>query len=152
MLESKNTQFTLSAEGQILWQEKVNNPLPGQEVAVLGKGEQPLKPVISLLDNDVTAAYISDDEKRQALINQLSVWLQWYMSESIGALVNLEVPQGVDTKDDAVSRISAKVYEGMGIVPREELEDVIANLTLETRADLRSKKIRLGPILVFVPE
>lgn len=152
MLESKNTQFTLSAEGQILWQEKMNNPLPGKAVAVLAKGSHPLKPVITLLDNEVTAPYRADDEKNQALANSLKLWLNWHMSEIVGALVNLEVPEGADAKEGAVSNIAAKVYDGMGIVPREDVEDIIGGLTPETRAELRSKKIRLGPILIFIPE
>ena len=69
-----------------------------------------------------------------------------------GALVNLEIPEGVEPKEDAVSKIAAKVYKEMGIVAREDLEEVIAELTPETRAELRTKKIRLGPILIFIPE
>ena len=152
MLESKNTQFTLSEEGQILWQERLNNPLPGVAVGVLTKGSHPLKPTITLLDNEVTTPYTVDDEKKQELVNTLKLWLNWHMSESVGALVNLEVPEGVEIKDDAVSKIAAKVYDGMGIVPREDAEDIIGELTPETRADVRAKKIRLGPILVFIPE
>ncbi len=152
MLESKNTQFTLSAEGQILWQEKMNNPLPGKAMAVLVKGSHPLKPSIELLDNEVTAQYQADDEKKQMLANHLNIWLNWHMSETVGALAALEVPAGVELKEDAVSKIAAKVYDGMGIVPREEVEDIIGDLTPETRAELRAKKIRLGPILVFIPE
>jgi ATP-dependent RNA helicase SUPV3L1/SUV3 len=45
-----------------------------------------------------------------------------------------------------------KVYEAMGIVPREELESLIAGLDQETRRTLRGKKIRLGPVLVFQPD
>lgn len=152
MLESKNTQFTLSAKGEILWQEKLNNPLPGEAVAVLEKGKQSLKPVITLLDNDLTAVYKGDAEKQQALLNQLNVWFQWYVGETLGALVALEIPQGVEPKTDAVSKIAAEVYEGMGIIPRAQIEGLISQLTPECRAALRSKKIRLGPVLVFIPE
>lgn len=149
MLESKNTQFTLSANGEILWQQKVNNPVPGVAVAVLEKGDHPLSPNLVLLDNEATAKHADD---KQTLINSLKLWIRGYMSETINALVMLEIPQGVDIKDDAVSKIAARVYEGMGIVPREELEDLISKLTPETRADLRAKKIRLGPVLAFIPE
>lgn len=149
MLESKNTQFTLSAIGEILWQQKVNNPVPGVAVAVLEKGEHPLSPVIKVLKNEHTAKHADD---MQTLVNSLKLWITGYMSETINALVLLEVPQGVDVKDDAVSKIAARVYKGMGIVPREELEDLITELTPETRADLRAKKIRLGPVLAFIPE
>jgi len=147
MLESKNTQFTLSAEGKILWQEKINNPIPGVEIAVLAKGSQPLKPLVIITECEATSKY-----DIQELKNRLNIWIKSHLSETIEALVMLEVPSGVAIKDDAVSKIAAKLYDGMGIVPREDLEDLIAELTPETRSDLRSKKIRLGPVLAFMPD
>lgn len=146
MLESKASQFSLSPEGQILWQEKINNPVPGVPVAQLEKGAHALKPVIKVLECDATKTI-----DQAELSNHLNVWLKTYMNEVMEPLMLLEVPQGVTIKDDPVSKIAARVYDGLGIVPREELEPVIAELTPETRADLRAKKIRLGPILVFIP-
>ncbi len=146
MLESKASQFSLSPEGHILWQEKQNNPLPGVPVAKLEKGEHPLRPVISVLENEHTK-----DQDKTTLKNHLSIWLKTHMQEVIEPLTLLETPQGVDAKEDAVSKIAAKIYDGLGIVPREELEDIIADLTPETRVDLRAKKIRLGPVLAFIP-
>ena len=146
MLDSKASQFSLSPKGEILWQEKLNNPLPGVLVARLGKGSHPLKPELKAVDGDVTGKHDA-----QAVLNMLKIWFKTHLSEVLEPLVLLEVPQGVEVKDDAVSRIAAKVYDGLGIVAREDLEDVIAELTPETRADLRVKKIRLGPILAFIP-
>ncbi len=147
MLESKNTQFGLSGEGKILWQEKVNNPVPGVEVAILSKGKKPLSPIISIIENETTSKY-----DNQELKNRLNLWFSDYLKETIEPLVMLENPSGVDVKDDAVSKISAKLYENMGIIPREDLEYLIAELTPENRSDLRAKKIRLGPVLVFMPD
>ncbi len=146
MLEAKASQFTLSAEGQILWQEKLNNPLPGVAVAFLEKGESALKPVLNILDNEHTAKYDNIELK-----NNLNIWLNDHFSTVLEPLVLLEVPQGAAVNDDAVSVIADRVYRGLGIVPRGELEDVISKLTPETRVDLRAKKIRLGPILAFIP-
>ncbi len=141
MLNSKDTQFSLSPTGEILWQEKINNPMPGVLVARLSKGQQALLPEITLVDRD-----------DQAILNHLKVWLTTHISAVLESLVLLAVPQGMETKEDAVSKIAARVYDGMGIVQRSDLEDVIAELTPETRADLRVKKIRLGPVLAFMPE
>ncbi len=146
MLESKTTQFTLSPEGKILWQEKQNNPLPGEAVAILKKGDHALKPIIEIEANDITSKY---DLKE--ITNCLNAWLSLHIKEVLEPLALLEVPNGVEPKDDPVSLIASAVYDGMGIVPREELEEVIAQLTTETRVDVRAKKIRLGPILVFIP-
>lgn len=146
MLGSKTSQFSLSAEGKILWQEKLNNPLPGVEVGALQKGEHALKPVVCVLDNEHTAKY-----EKAELENHLKLWFKTHLSEVLEPLALLEVPQGVEAKDDAVSQIASHIYNGLGIVPREELESLISDLTPETRADLRAKKIRLGPILAFIP-
>ncbi len=147
MLDSKNTQFSLSPEGQILWQEKINNPVPGIPVAVLEKGEHPLKPLVKVIESDLTSKHDAQETE-----NHLKLWLKGYLSETIETLVLLEVPGGVSVKDDPVSQIASRVYDGLGIVPREDLEELIAQLTPETRTDLRAKKIRLGPILAFMPE
>ncbi len=141
MLESKDTQFSLSPVGEILWQEKINNPVPGVAVAKLQKGAHALAPEIVLIDRDDVA-----------VLNHLKVWMNTHMSTTLETLMLLSVPQGAAVKDDAVSKIAARVYKGMGIVPRGDLEDVIAELSPETRADLRAKKIRLGPVLAFMPE
>ena len=147
MLESKNTQFSLSPTGEILWQEKLNNPVPGVAVATLTKGESYLQPEISVADNEITAQH---DQK--AIQNHLSLWLKTHLGAVIEPLMLLAPMKGVKRGDDPVTKIADKVYEGLGIVSREDIEDLIKELTPETRTDLRAKKIRLGPILVFMPE
>ncbi len=146
MLESKASQFTLSPDGHVLWQEKPNNPVPGVAVAKLEKGEHAMRPKITALENEHTSRHDSNTVK-----NHLSIWLQTHTQEILEPLTLLETPQGVEAKQDAVSKIAAKIYDGLGIVPREELEELIAELTPETRVDLRAKKIRLGPVLAFIP-
>ena len=48
MLNALDTQFQLAEDGQILFQSSVNNPLPGEPVARLEKGEDILAPKITL--------------------------------------------------------------------------------------------------------
>ncbi len=146
MLESKASQFTLLPEGTISWQEKMNNPTPGVPVATLVKGDHILRPQINIIENEQTSQH-----DQTALSNSLKIWLNTYFTEVLEPLMLLECPQGQEIKDDPVSVIASKIYDGLGIIPRSELEDVIEKLTTETRVDVRAKKIRLGPILIFIP-
>ena len=47
--------------------------------------------------------------------------------------------------------IAFQLHEAMGILPRASIEDLIGGLDDAGRAALRQKKVRLGPILVFIP-
>ena len=141
MLESKPSQFTLSPEAKILWQEKLNNPLPGVEVAELLKGDHPLKPKIVI----TTKADIDHDKLNQAL----SFWLNTHFMTVLEPLILLGANSG--EAEDPVQQISNKVYDGLGVVPREDIESFIEKLDPEKRTVLRGKKIRLGPVLVFIP-
>lgn len=146
ILNAKVSQFSFSPSGEILWQEKLNNPLPGVAVAQLSRGATALKPLITVLEDALPEG--SDPDAVKA---HLQLWLQTKITEVLEPLAALEVPEGAAQKDDPVSRIAARMYQGMGIVQREALEDVIVVLDAEMRAELRAKNIRLGPILVFMP-
>lgn len=147
MLNSKATQFTLSPAGEILWQEKVNNPLPGVPVAQLIKGDHPLRPQIKPLEAAPCAGHSETD-----LMNCFNIWLNGHLQTVLEPLMLLGIAGGdAPSEDDLVGGIAHAVYDGLGIVARESLEDVIAKLDAEKRAELRTKKIRLGPVLVFIP-
>jgi len=45
-----------------------------------------------------------------------------------------------------------KLFAHTGIVPRGEVEESIAKLDPEMRKALRDKKVRLGPVLIFLPD
>lgn len=143
MLDAQATQFSLSDDGQILWQESANNPLPGVPVAKLSKGAAALAPVVELLDVDVVKAL--DATAVQAKVEG---WLKDRITSVLEPLVAL-----ADAKADAgpVEAISQKIYESLGVIPRGEIEEFIGQLDTDTRRDVRAKKIKLGPVLVFIP-
>lgn len=144
ILNAKPEQITLSAEGQILWQQKVGSPLPGEPVARIKKSDAILAPEIELIDSDLLAGVEKDQ-----LLAFLKDWLKAHIKTILEPLVALaEMDESVN---GAVRGIAFQVYESMGIIPREKLEDLIAALTAEDRAALRARKIKLGPILVFLP-
>ena len=47
--------------------------------------------------------------------------------------------------------IAFQLYESLGILPRATVHDMIAGLDEAGRASLRQKKVRLGPVLIFLP-
>lgn len=143
ILTAKPEQFTLSETGQILWQQKHGSPIPGEPIAQLKKGDNALKPELELIDCDLLDG--SDKEEVQA---HLKSWLNTHINTVLEPLVALE---NQDDVTGAVRGIAYQVYENMGIVPRENLEDLIKDLTTEDRAALRARKIKMGPILVFLP-
>lgn len=145
MLNAKANQFSLSPEGMILWQSKPESPLPGEPVARVVKGEHALRPGLEVLENPLT-----DGIDREPLKNTLTLWLNTHIGSVLEPLVFLGIQQGA-SDSDPVQTICKTLYDSLGIVPREVLEDEISKLDAEQRAVVRSKKIKLGPILVFIP-
>ncbi len=143
ILNSQPSQFTLNDEGQILWQQDASNPVPGEVVAGIVKGPEILRPDVELVEGDAVKG-----EDKTALTDFLRSWLHTHIDTVLEPLVALkaEGPEG------PVQEIAAQLFEAMGILPRENLESLIAQLDQETRRDLRAKKIKLGPVLVFLPD
>jgi ATP-dependent RNA helicase SUPV3L1/SUV3 len=131
-----NKQFTLNDKGEIFWQALANNPMPGVAVAKLIKGDALLKPRVTLLE--------PSEEGHE----KITEWLDSHIDEKLKPLMQLHD----ENLTGATKEIAAALYETMGVAPRAGLEDVISKLDDQGRAQLRFKKIRLGPILAFMPE
>ncbi|MGQ0527247.1 MAG: hypothetical protein ACT4OY_04360 [Alphaproteobacteria bacterium] len=143
MLSAKATQFKLLDDGRIHYQPQESNPLPGDAVAHITKGPGALHPAIMI---DESAALASLD--KTAVKNHLEAWLNDHIKTVLEPLVNLE---NLEAAAAPVRGIGFQLYESMGIVPREKLEDLISVLDPAMRQDLRARNIRLGPVLVFLP-
>lgn len=141
MLQAQDTQFTLAEDGSVCYQPQASNPMPGEPIARVVKSDDILRPKVQVLDS----AAVQD---KAVLRDHLDGWLARYIKTVLEPLVALGA--GNEFKP-AVKGIAFQVHEALGIVPREQLEDLIAQLDTDDRRDLRSLKIRLGPILVFIP-
>lgn len=145
ILNSQPKQLTLKEDGQILWQADATNPLPGQPIATLRKGEKQLQPDFTLLDG----AEPLKDLDADAVIQFLKGWMEQHINIVLGPLTGL-------TKEDGIAGpakdIAVLLHDALGIMPRQDLEPLIAGLDPEARKVLRQRHVRLGPVLVFVPE
>lgn len=142
MLNADAKQFTLSDDGQILYQPILNNPLPGQPVAYVRKGTGLLQP-----DLDVIDSALLEGQDKAAVADKLRTWLKLHVATVLEPLLPL-VEDGID---GTARGIAFQLFEALGILPRQDLEDLIGGLDETGRAALRQRKVRLGPVLVFLP-
>ena len=145
-MQIQDKQFRLNDAGEVLFQPDPTNPLPGQPVATLKKGEGLLAPVVVLNDGDVPVA-LTDAATAQTRLNE---WIVAHVNAVLGPLVGL----GVDAADvdTPVAHISRRLQTALGILPRAELEEFIEKLDSDGRRDLRTRRVRLGPVLVSMPD
>lgn len=145
-MQIQDKQFRLNDAGEVLFQPDSTNPLPGQPMARLMKGEAMLSPMVVLNDGAVPPA-LTDTATAQTRVDE---WLKSHIAAVIGPLVAL----GVDAPeiDTPVAEISRRLQTALGILPRSELEEFIGKLDAEGRRDLRSRRVRLGPVLVWMPD
>lgn len=135
-------QFTLNEKGEILFQPQANNPVPGEGVAMLVRGDEALKPKIRLLDK--AKDLLGEEAEAMTKIEQ---WFDGYMQETLGLLIQLKDPN----LSGASKEICDSLYDAMGVIPRADIEKHIKELDEQGRAQIRFKKVKLGPILVFQP-
>jgi ATP-dependent RNA helicase SUPV3L1/SUV3 len=144
MLGAQDKQFKIDKSGQIYYQADASNPLPGMVVGTIKKGKSLLDPLVEV-NQDVEML----ETDKASLEERLNAWVKSYIAETLEPLVKLSD----DKKDvpEPVKEISKSVYESLGILPRAEIEEHISKLDADGRRQLRYNKIRLGPILVFIP-
>ncbi len=147
ILQAQDTQFRLVEDGGVFYQEQASNPLPGVQIAKLVKGDNILAPKISFLASGEMSDALAALDKT-ALRERLEAWFAAHLKVVLEPLVALEDDAALS---GAAKGIAFQVHEAMGILPREQLESLIVDLDTDMRRDLRSKKVRLGPILVFIP-
>jgi ATP-dependent RNA helicase SUPV3L1/SUV3 len=143
MLSAQDSQFKITEEGQIFYQENPTNPLPGQLISYVAAGDSILAPRVVLFESDL----VKPDDK-VAVRAHVQGWLERYIAAVLEPLVGLADQS--DLKGTAKG-IAFQVHEALGIVPREQIEDLIVSLDQDDRRALRAKKVRLGPVLVFIP-
>lgn len=143
MLKAAVKQFRLGDDGIIRYQPDASNPLPGEPAARLLKGDKILEPRAALLEG--VAPEGEDGEQVRGFIEE---WAKVHIRSVLEPLAALEQVEGMA---DPVRGICEKLNAALGIVPREDVESLIAVLDPAMRQVLRAKQVRLGPVLVFIP-
>jgi ATP-dependent RNA helicase SUPV3L1/SUV3 len=145
MLNAAPKQITLKEDGRLYYQGDPTNPLPGDPVAYLAKGDTIYAPKVAILPEIGL-----DDTTRPVVQTAFETWMGLYMAATLGPLMRL--PAELENLPAPVQTICTRVYDEFGIVPRADIADLIAALDTDMRKQVRAKQIRLGPVLVFVNE
>lgn len=144
VLKADDKQFKLSDDGHILWQADATNPMPGEPVGKISKGDLLLKPRAQAIDTNLL-----DGQDKAAITEKLQDWLDRHIHFALEPLFRLT---GGDDLTAQARGIAFQLQEALGILPRADLEELIAGLDEEGRKALRARKVRMGPLLVFLPE
>ncbi len=144
IINSIDKQIVLAEDGQIMWQKDLTDPRPGQVFAKIQKGDDVLNPTCKFIDSDILK-----DQDADAVLKFTQDWLGRHIKTVLEPLFRLKED---DIAEGAPKEIAQRIYDGLGILPREELQDLIGQMSEEGRNTLRSKKIRFGPIIVYLPE
>ena len=144
IINSLDKQFVLADNGNIMWQKDLTDPREGEAIATIAKGEHILRPECALIESE-----IFEGQDKDAVQKFVQEWLHRHIQSVLEPLFKL---QDDDIADGAPQKIAQKIYDDLGIVPREELQELISEMDEEGRNTLRSKKIRFGPIIVYLPE
>ncbi len=144
VLKAEDKQFKLSDDGHILWQVDATNPLPGEPIGKIRKGDLLLKPRAEAIDTNLL-----DGQDKNAVTEKLQDWLDRHIHFALEPLFRLT---GGDDLTAQARGIAFQLQEALGILPRANLEELIAGLDEEGRKALRARKVRMGPLLVFLPE
>lgn len=136
ILVSQDKHLRVDGEGRLFWQPDPTNPLPGAEAGRVVRGEALLAPAIDAAPGGIPAETLTT-----ALTEALRL--------ALAPLFALTEGEG---HTDASRAVAEKLQQALGILPREDIEDIIATLDEEGRKALRARKVRMGPLLVFLPD
>lgn len=139
-------RFSLADDGQIFWQAQASNPLPGDPIGHVRKGKNILSPDVSVLESDQLEA-----SQRDALRVRVQEWCAIHVRTVLEPLFMLQQEEGAGALQGTARGIGFQLAEHLGVMHRADLETLITGLDPEQRRALRSKGVRLGPILVFMP-
>jgi ATP-dependent RNA helicase SUPV3L1/SUV3 len=142
MLNAEYKQFTVNETGVVLFQKDASNPVPGTPIANLSKGSVITRPKVDVVSSAVPDGVSIDDVQVK-----LDDWLLKHIHETMPGFEMLademEIPQAART-------IALKLYGALGVIPRADIEELVKDLDETGRQALRDRKVRMGPLLIYV--
>ncbi len=130
-----DTAFTLTREGQIVWEH--------QEIGRLSASDDPLKPTFTLNSDEHLAAV-----DKENISKRIETWLAHYIEVRLKPLVEIAKAEDIT----GLSRgIAFRLRENFGVLRREIIADEIKTLDQDGRAQLRKYGVRFGAHHIYFP-
>ena len=127
-------QLELKEDKKIYW-----NKFP---IAILAKGADYLSPELNLIIDDI----VENDEKSK-LHSFLKKWLDTKIIEELDGLLKLK---SINSANTQIRALSYQLYENNGVVKREEVLDIVKNLSQDDRKALRNLGVKFGRYHIFL--
>ena len=113
-------------------------------IAKIKKGQNYLSPEIEIIADE---ALILENQKE--LSDFLNNWLKKYISEELSDLTNLIK---LESTNKYLRALAFQLYEGNGILKRNEVEDIVKGIAKEERKQFRGLGIKIGRYHIFYPK
>ena len=127
-------QIELKEDRKIYW-----NNFP---IAILAKGADYLSPELNLIIDDI----VENDEKLK-LHSFLKKWLDTKIIDELDSLLKLK---NINSVNSQIRALSYQLYENNGVVKREEVLDIVKNLSQDERKTLRNLGVKFGRYHIFL--
>lgn len=143
-METGEGRLSVTESGQIFWQKDATNPTAGEAIGRIEKGETWFQPKASLSE----ASLLEGEAATQAR-QIVQTWLEAQIRQDLGPLFTLKENKELNA---AASGIAFQLFEGMGVIHRNDAANLIPDLDVDQRRLLRKGGVRLGPMLIFMPD
>ena len=130
-----DTAFTLTREGQVIWEH--------QEIGRLAAGEDPLKPNFTLFSDEHLAAI-----DKENITKRIETWLAHHIEVRLKPLVELAKAEDIT---GLARGIAFRLRENFGVLKRDTVADEIKSLDQDSRAQLRKYGVRFGAHHIYFP-
>ena len=129
-------ELTIDFENKIIWQ---NNP-----IAKVKKGENYLAPEIEIIADDALPL-----DERKELEKYLKNWIDLYINELLGDLINLTK---IKIENQYLRALAYQLYENNGVLKRNNVDDITRLISKEERKKLWKMGIKIGRYHIFLPK
>lgn len=135
VVAAKSSALTIDQSGTIIWQNEA--------IAQLEPGEDPLRPLVTVLSDEHLSA--PDRDKVKA---RLEAWLTESIDEKLKPLVEASTATDVE---GLAKGVGFQLRENFGTLRREDVAREIKGLDQSARAQLRKHGVRFGAFNIFFP-
>ncbi len=132
----EKSEIKLSSDRKIVWK---TNP-----IARLKKGNDYLNPEI-----DIIADESLNNESKMKLIKFLEKWLNNYINEVLGDLINLTKHK---ISNQYLRGLVFQLYENNGVIKRNEVDKIVKLIPIEERKKLWGMGIKIGRYHIYLPK
>ncbi len=129
-------EITLDKENKIIWKK--------EKIAKLKKGYNYLSPEIEIITDDSL-----DNDLKLKLELFLKNWLETYLKETLGDLINLTK---VKVDNQYLRALSFQLYEQNGVIKREIINHIVKLIPEDERKKLWSMGVKIGRYHIYLPK